>query len=143
MVSSSLATSSVRPSGGFRAATRRPWYRLVRRPDTVLEANPPMPLVHSHARNSASGSRPQISRPQSRNMSPSPQGVNRPSHDSRPAGRLESWEARTLSFDEEDDAGGVIQHRRREGDTLVTPHEPAVGRRHDPPAREAVRWWVG
>src|SRR5881409_350791 len=64
-VSSSLATSKVRPTGGLSAATSRPWYRRVRRPATVPDAKPPAPLVQSHSRDSATARSPQISRPKS------------------------------------------------------------------------------
>src|SRR5690348_8122753 len=62
-ISSSFGTSSVRPSGGRSAATSSPWYRRVSCPPTVPEANPPIPLVSSHSRDSAEAKSPQISRP--------------------------------------------------------------------------------
>src|SRR5690242_545407 len=62
-ISSSFGTSSVRPSGGRSAATSSPWYRRVSCPPTVPDANPPIPLVTSHSRDSAEAKSPQISRP--------------------------------------------------------------------------------
>lgn len=49
IVSSSLARSTCRSTGGLRAATSRPWYLRVFKPETVDEAYPPKPFVTSHS----------------------------------------------------------------------------------------------
>src|SRR5512132_448588 len=69
-VSWTAVASRVRPSGGSRAATSRPWYRRVRVPARVPDAKPPMPLTQSHSRRSAAARSPVTSRPQARNGAP-------------------------------------------------------------------------
>src|SRR3989442_1163109 len=52
-ISSTLATRSVRPSGGSSVATRRAWERRVGGPPLGPEANPPRPFVTNHPRRRA------------------------------------------------------------------------------------------
>jgi hypothetical protein len=49
-VSSSFESIVIRPSGGFVAAVKRPWYRRVFAPEIVDDAKLPRPFVSSHSR---------------------------------------------------------------------------------------------
>src|SRR5438094_10163094 len=62
-VSSNFDNRTNRPTGGFVAATRRPWYLRVLHPLTVPEANPPSQFVSSHSRLRAASRLVQISSP--------------------------------------------------------------------------------
>src|SRR5947209_7639582 len=70
-VSSSFDNRTNLPTGGFVAATRKPWYLRVLHPLTVPDANPPSPFVSSHSRRSAASRSVQISSP-NRIMTPPP-----------------------------------------------------------------------
>jgi hypothetical protein len=58
--SSSFETIVIRPSGGSVAGVKMPWYLRVLAPETVPDANPPMPFVSSHSREDAASKSLQI-----------------------------------------------------------------------------------